>query len=433
MTDRNSVSAAGDAEGVDPGGWRTLDGRAADDRRRASGGSLRAARRTRGRLTAGLGGLALLAGILSACGSSSHSASSSATTASGSAATTTANASTSAPASSGKAVSMKLEIYLGSFYTWLPYVASAEGFFAKNGINAHIIGITSGGPVAFAALANGSADVAMGDLSLSGPLLEKGVGLTLISGAVKGGWQLVAPKGSAAPTTYPSNVTYLKSKPVGVVSLGSSSYYFLQQLAVAAGLGSSGVSYTALGGLPADAVSALGANRVAAAMVSPDLGYYLTNIAGDKLLFNFSSTQALSGAGGLLGSIAGDAGSGMWARNGWLSANPGVAAKFQLAMDEADVWMHNPANLTKLISTLQAEKDLAAFEQGAGAPKFFAYALPLIIASEPGGESGTANVMNFWVKTGLLSHTIPVSKWYSSTTPATEAQVTAAASAAGVS
>ena len=384
----------------------------------------------RRRLAGGLGALALMAVGLSACSSSTHSSTSSATTVAPSASTAAPAASGS---SSGTAVPMNLEIYLGSFYTWLPYIASAEGFFAKNGIDAHVVGITSGGPVAFAALANGSADVAMGDLSLAGPLLEKGVGLTLISGAIKGGWQLIAPKGSAAPTTFPASVQYLKGKPVGVVSLGSSSYYFLQQTAVSAGIGASGVSYTALGGLPADAISALDANRVAAAMVSPDLGYYLVNYLGGKLLFNTSSTSQLRAAGGLLGTLAGNAGSGMWARNGWLSAHPGVAAKFQLAMDEADVWMHNPANLTKLIGALQAEKDLASFEEGAGAAKFFSYALPLIVASEPGGENGAATVMNFWVKVGLLSHTIPVGQWYSTSIPTTEAQVTSAASAAGVS
>jgi len=385
----------------------------------------------RRRLAGGLGALALLAGGLSACSSSSHSSASSATSASPSAAS--ASSSTAAPSTSGAAVPLNLEIYLGSFYTWLPYVASSEGFFAKNGIDAHVIGITSGGPVAFAALANGSADVAMGDLSLAGPLLEKGVGLTLISGAVKGGWQLIAPKGSAAPTNFPADVQYLKGKPVGVVSLGSSSYYYLQQTAVSAGIGAGGVSYAALGGLPADAVSALDANRVAAAMVSPDLGYYLVNDLGGKLLFNTTSTSQLQAAGGLLGTLAGNSGSGMWARNGWLSAHPGVETKFQLAMDEADVWMHNPANLTKLIATLQAEKDLAAFEQGAGAAKFFAYALPLEVASEPGGQTGAATVMSFWVKVGLLSHTIPVGQWYSASIPATEAQVTSAAAAAGVS
>ena len=357
-------------------------------------------KRARHRLTSGLGAVALAATVLSAC-SSSHSSTAStgsATTSSAANSSATTQASSGSAPAGANAIPMKVEIYLGSFYTWLPYIAAAKGFFAKNGINAQVVGLTSGGSVAFAALANGSADVAMGDLSLSGPLMEKGVGLKLISGAVTAGWQLVAPKGSAAPATFPASVTYLKGKPVGVVALGTSSYYYLQQLVKSAGLGDNGVSYTALGGVPANAVSALGANRVAAAMVSPDLAYYLVDVQGDKLLFNTSSASALTSAGGLLGTIAGDSSAGMYASTSWLDAHPGVEKKFQLAMDEADVWMHQPANLAEVISTLQSEHDLAAFEQGAGAQKFFAYALPDIGASVPGGATGAAAFMNFWVK-----------------------------------
>ena len=383
----------------------------------------RTTKRARQRLTGGLAAIGLAAAVLSACGSSHNS---SAATGSSAGSPTTASGSTASSAP----VPMKLEIYLGSYYTWLPYIAAAKGFFAKNGINAKVVGLTSGGSVAFAALANGSADVAMGDLSLSGPLMEKGVGLELISGAVNAGWELVAPKGSAAPSTFPASVQYLKGKPVGVVALGSSSYYYLQQLSTSAGLGANGVNYTALGGVVANAVSALGANRVAAAMVSPDAAYYLINDQGDRLLFNTSSASALTAAGGLLGTIAGKSSAGMWARTGWLNAHPGVAKKFQLAMDEADVWMHQPANLAQVISTLQAEHDLAAFEQGAGAQKFFAYALPDISAAVPGGQTGAADFMNFWVKAGLLTKALPTSQWYSSTIPTTESQVQSAASAA---
>lgn len=385
----------------------------------------RTTKRARQRLTGGLAAIGLAAAVLSACGSSHNSSASTGSSVGGPATTASGSATSSAP------VPMKLEVYLGSYYTWLPYIAAAKGFFAKNGINAQVVGLTSGGSVAFAALANGSADVAMGDLSLSGPLMEKGVGLKLISGAVNAGWELVAPKGSSAPSTFPASLQYLKGKPVGVVALGSSSYYYLQQLSTAAGLGVNGVNYTALGGVVANAVSALGANRVAAAMVSPDAAYYLINDQGDKLLFNTSSASALTSAGGLLGTIAGKSSAGMWARTGWLNAHPGVAKKFQLAMDEADVWMHQPANLAQVISTLQAEHDLAAFEQGAGAQKFFAYALPDISAAVPGGESGATNFMNFWVKAGLLSKALPTSQWYSSTIPTTESQVQSAVSAAG--
>lgn len=390
---------------------------------------IKSSKRSRRRLTGGLGAITLTAALLSACGSSHSSSSatgSSPTSAASGSATTQAGSATSGPA-----VPMKVEIYLGSYYTWLPYIAAAKGFFAKNGINAQVVGLTSGGSVAFAALANGSADVAMGDLSLSGPLMEKGVGLKLISGAVNAGWELVAPKGSTAPTTFPASVQALKGKPVGVVALGTSSYYYLQQVAKAAGLGANGVNYTALGGVVANAVSALGANRVAAAMLSPDAAYYLINDQGDKLLFDTSSASALTAAGGLLATIAGKSSAGMWARTGWLDAHPGVAKKFQLAMDEADVWMHQPANLQQVISVLQAEHDLASFESGAGAQKFFAYALPDISAAVPGGEPGAADYMNFWVKSGLLPKALPTSQWYSSTIPTTESQVQSAASAAG--
>ncbi|HET9692622.1 MAG TPA: ABC transporter substrate-binding protein [Acidimicrobiales bacterium] len=366
----------------------------------------------------------LLATGLAACGSSSTS-SSSATTAK------TASGATSATSTAGPPVAMNLEIYLGSYYTWLPYLAEAQGFFTKNNINANIIGLTSGGSVAFAALANGSADVAMGDLSLSGPLLEKGVGLTDISGAVHAGWQLVAPKGSPLPTTFPASVKALKGKTIGVVGLGTSSYYFAQQLVAAAGLGPNDVQYAALGGVVANAVSALQANRVAAAMVSPDAAYYLEHGQGDQLVFDTSSNAALTSAGGLLGSIAGTDLGGMWARNGWLSAHPGVAKQFQLAMDEADVWMHNPANLQTVIADLQKENDLASFEQGPGGAAFFTYALPQIISyAAPGsGEAG----MTFWNKAGLLPKVIPTSQWYSSTIPTSASQVVAAVDAAGES
>ena len=326
-------------------------------------------------------------------------------------------------------IPMNLEIYQGSYYTWLAYLAQAKGFFAQNGIAANIIPITGGGPVAFAALANGSADVAMGDLSLAGPLLERGQPLTAISGAVAAAWELVAPKTSSVPTTYPAGIKALSGQPVGVVSLGSSSYDYLQQLVKSAGLGANGVAYTALGGLVANFVSALGANRVAAAMVSPDAAYYLVHDLGDKLVFNLNDAAALKKVGGVLATTAGKSDGLMWARTPWLTAHPKATKDFQLAMEETDVWMHNPKNLNQVISVLGSEHDLAPFEQGPGAKKFFAYALPDIISYAPAGSANA--FMNFWVKAGVLSKAIPAKKWFSSTLPSSAVQVVQAVKAAG--
>ncbi len=328
-----------------------------------------------------------------------------------------------------KPIPMNLEIYQGSYYTWLAYLAQAKGFFAQNGIDATIIPITAGGPVAFAALANGGADVAMGDLSLAGPLLEHGQPLTAISGAVAAAWELIAPSNSSVPVSYPAGIKALQGQPVGVVALGSSSYDYLQLLVKAAGLGASGVNYTALGGLVANFVSALGANRVAAAMVSPDAAYYLTQDLGDKLVFNLNDPAELKKVGGILASVAGKSDGLMWARTPWLTAHPGAAKDFQLAMEETDVWMHNPKNLNQVISLLGAEHDLATFEQGPGAKKFFAYALPDIISYVPKGSAKA--YMNFWVKSGLLANSIPQKQWFSSTIPSSAAQVVGAVKAAG--
>lgn len=384
--------------------------------KRTNGTSVRPRRRL-----AAVAALVALSLVLAACGSSSPSKAASSNTSSAGASGSSAN--------SGPPIPMNLEIYSGSYYTWLAYLASAKGFFAKNGITANVIPITGGGPVAFAALANGGADVAMGDLSLAGPLLEHGVGLTAVSGAVAAAWELVAPKGSTVPTTFPASIKALQGQPVGVVSLGSSSYEYLQQLAIASGIGASGVQYTALGGLVANFVSALGAHRVAAAMVSPDAAYYLVNDLGDKLVYNLNSSSALRSAGGLLASTVHKSDGFMWARNGWLSAHPGAAVKFQRSMEEADVWMHNPANLPTVISLLSAEHDLATFEQGPGAAKFFAYALPYIISYAPPNSASV--YMHFWVKTGLLAKSLPPSQWYSASIPSSASQVVAAVKAAG--
>lgn len=349
---------------------------------------------------------AALASMLAACGSSGSS--STTTTAAGSAASATP-------------VDMNIEVYQGVYFTWLAYVANAQGYFKKNGINANIIPVTGGGSVAFAALANGSADVAMGDLSLAGPLMEKGQAISVISGAVNAGWKLVAPADSTLPTTYPASVKGLAGKPVGVVALGTSSYYFLQQLAVAAGLGPNGVTFEALGGLPQNFVSALQAHRVDATIADPAVTYYLTQTQHDKVLFDFSDQSQMQQAGPSLASVKGYPAGWMFSRNAWMTAHPAAVKKFQLSMEEADVWIHNPANLDKAVALLQSEQNLPAFAQGPAAAPFLKALLPTLISYIPSGAAQA--FMDFWVKAGLLPKALPVSQWYSSSIPTSATQV----------
>lgn len=364
-------------------------------------------------------GIALALG-LAACGSgSSHTSAAASGTSGGS------TPPTSAPAP----VTANVEIYSGSFFTWLPYLAAVQGFFAKNGINAHIIPVTGGGAVAFAALANGSADVAMGDLSLAGPLMDKGQNLTVISGAVSAGWELVAPKSSTVPDGYPAAVTALKGKPVGVVALGTSSYHFLQELSKAAGLGPDGVTYQALGGLPANAISAIQADRVAGAMVSPDMAYYLTTVQHARLIYNFNDAASLKQAGPLLGSIADRPGGWLFARTDWMKEHPAAVKPFQLAMAEADVWMHDPANLDRVVSLLESDQNLPKYAEGPAVADFLKNILPDETSAVSADDARAYQA--FWNKTGVVTKTPALDTWFSPSIPANNDAVKALVASAG--
>lgn len=333
------------------------------------------------------------------------------------------------PVTTEPPVTANVEIYSGSFFTWLPYLASKQGFFAKNGINSHIIPVTGGGAVAFAAMANGAADVAMGDLSLAGPLMDKGQNLTVISGAVNSNWKLIAPKDSSVPSGYPAGIAALKGKPVGVVALGTSSYHFLQELSKAAGLGADGVTYQALGGLPANFISAIEGNRVAAAMAGPDIAYYMLSTGRAKLVYDFSDSASLKQSGPLLASTADHPGGWLWARGDWIKEHPAAVKRFQLALAETDVWMHDPANLDQVVALLESDQNLPKYAEGAAAAEFLKNILP----DETAGVSpaDASAYQSFWNKTGVVAKTPALDTWYSPSTPADNAAVKALVAAAG--
>ena len=129
-------------------------------------------------MTKAMAGSVAVVVLVTACGSSGNKA-----------IPTPGSAGSSAP------VSVKVGYYPGSFFTWLVDLAWAAGFFQKNGIDAHMVPISAGGPVAFAGLVGGSLDLVMGDTTLAGPRIDKGIALRVVTGATSAGWVLVAPKG----------------------------------------------------------------------------------------------------------------------------------------------------------------------------------------------------------------------------------------------
>lgn len=325
------------------------------------------------------------------------------------------------------AIPVTIENNPSSYYVWLSYVAYKQGYYSKNGLDVSLLNSTAGSALDFAALAAGSLDMTPGDLSVAGPYIAKGLGLTAIGGLVSGSWELVAAKGVHLPATYPYSIKALDGKAVGVTALGTPGYRLMVSLAKTDQVTA---TYEALGAVAADAVSALSNDRVIAAVVPPNLAYYFVHDLHYQLLFNFSSAQDLNEAGGVWKTMSGKIGGYMFASNRWLAKYPEAARKYQLSLDEADVWAHNPANLPTLTKELLAEKALPSFALGIRSQPYVKALLEQLVAYVPQGSASAFR--NFWITSGLLNASFPpVSKWFSATIPTTPNQILSTVRRAG--
>lgn len=286
-----------------------------------------------------------------------------------------------------------IEVYPQTYTSWLPVIAQASGFFAKNGLKAKIVQVAGGGPMAMDALANGSADIAMADMSITGPLLDKGISLQVVSGAAAADWCLVGPTSSS--TNYPSDVTQFNGKTVGVIVVGGSGYYFMKALA---GVNSINVTYSAFGAPVANAVAAMSAHQVDGAIVNPDVAAYMQRNKIGKILYNFSSAGDLSASGPPLSNLAGQPNDWMVATTSWTKSNPGAVRRFQLAMDEAQLWAQTPANLTKVINLLARTSMLPQYDSGSIAKQAVRPLLGNLVAYLPSTTPGA--YQQFWITEG---------------------------------
>lgn len=363
------------------------------------------------RIGAGALSVLLFSATLAACGSSTTSQSAQAKT----------HATTAAP------LAVSLMVDPGVSYTWLPTLATSAGFFKKNDIDATDVPSLASGSVDMGALASGRVDVVLAGLSLAGPFMEKGIHMTVISGASKAFWNLVSPASEPLPQSFPADIRALRGKAIGVVALGTSSYYYARALVEAAGLPVNSVTYEALGP-PINDVSAIQAGRVAAAMVTPDLGYLLVSRMHQRLLFNFGDVAQLHQAGGALGSIDGDS-SYLFSLTSWVDQHKAAVHRMQLALMEADVWIHNPKNLPEVAKMLEAAKDIPSTIPASSVDSYVAGILPGVVSYVPKGVN--AAHAHFWVSEGLLKTYMPPSQWFFSGIARSESAVLKEVRAAG--
>lgn len=375
-----------------------------------------------------LASVAAISLALGACGSSSKS---------------TAKASTpGSPVPSTQITDVSFNEYQGTAYTWLLVLAKGEGFFSRNGINANLVA-TSGAPPAFAALAGGSLQFASGDMINGGTLLDRGTPLKIVAGLMKANQSLLIGSSSAhLPTTWPASIQALAGKPVGVVSPGSAFFYYANMILNAGGLSPSKVNYASTTAIPANIVAALDSGRVAAAMVPLAGAYGLVNVDHDVVLFDQDTVTASLFPGNVttpadlppsspLSKVSNLVHQYLWASDSYVAAHPQVVHEVQLALEETDVWLHNPNNLQTAVDYLINNNEVTKFpgQSQAQVRSFLTVDLPLLVSYVP--TSNVSTYQQVWSAAGVLPEQLPVSQFVDPGVPSSPSAVVAQVKAAG--
>jgi NitT/TauT family transport system substrate-binding protein len=204
-----------------------------------------------------IGGAALVVAI-AACGSSSSGSASSSSTKSGGTQTSVVSATITAPATEQ------------SFAIW---VALAEGFFTKNGVNMKLIPSSSGGADTIAVVESGSADFSVQDSLVPIKAMEKGATIKYLMMPELGNAQQISISKAApgvskveAAATAADKVKALKGSKykIGVSTTASSSYSYLYTAAQLYGLSTKSggdISINPLG-TPQNEIVAINAHKV---------------------------------------------------------------------------------------------------------------------------------------------------------------------------
>ncbi|GAA1844763.1 hypothetical protein GCM10009836_25310 [Pseudonocardia ailaonensis] len=228
--------------------------------------------------------------------------------------------------------------------------AVSQGMFARHGIVPDLVGVNGGGPAA-AGLASGSITVIAQSPAFAVQSSQSGTRLRLFCGAKNQlALAVVAKPGStfdqlAAGGDWKRKVAAWKGTTIGVPALGGAIQIWLQQVAQAAGVDKSGLTFVAVG-LGQSATSALQTGRVDLVATSPFAQQVM--VAQDyPVVFDFSTDGVAA--------IGQQAQGGYLASEAWLEKNPELANAFCDAIGDAVGYLRDPANRTTISAMLSKD------------------------------------------------------------------------------
>ena len=134
--------------------------------------------------------------------------------------------------------------------------------------------------------------------------------------------------------------------------MGTSTQRYLQAALDAVGLTPDDVQMLPTGG-EAQQEAAVLSGQVDAAVLAPDGAFPLLRDGSVREVLDFSKPAKGVAADSILARVAGQPQIGDWSVTNWAKGHPDLVKKFQIAVMQADVWMHDPANFDELFGMIQ--------------------------------------------------------------------------------
>jgi len=309
---------------------------------------------------------------------------------------------------------------------WLNYVATDLGLWEKYGLDVELAQVATG-PQAIAGLAAGSVNLAILDFTLAGPAIQQGADLMTASGGLLTHWALVAGKDAAIPNLaegIPASVRDLAGQPVAVNGIGSSTYYFLDALLRSSGMTVDDVEVIPTGGTPQE-LAAVQSGQVPAGIQEASSTFVLTRQYGANIIFDFTNPNQDLSDYPLLKPITGVPWIGYYGSRSWLEQNAETVKRVQLALMDADVWMHDPAHFDELITILEPRLPAVPDDQRADLVHFVQ---PMIATYFP--DAAAEGWSQFGADMGLTAEVLPINTWVYPGLPQTPEEVHARVEAA---
>lgn len=362
------------------------------------------------RISAAVIACLVASGMLAACGNSSTSAKSS--------------------TSSTKPPTQNLTFAVAGQTGWMTWFAKDAGFYARNGINVKILKIKSLAQ-SLAATVSGSSQVNTG-IDMLGVGLAKGQNVDLKTFAGAGStWAVLVGAGSEPGPSFPESIRSIAGQTIANTTPGSEVQDLMMMV-------------DSLVGLPKDSMKYVSTQSLAgqvAALESHRLNYAMINVAGlykleaDKFPFHvildlrkpLTGAAATTSEGRALNQILGKPQSGTNALASWVDAHQSEVARIRLSEEEADCWVHEPANVPKLIKFVTDNDQMPEGLSPALQKQYVVENLPISYFS--------SEQWNTWyqvsVSSGLITKQFAPSSLYDSGTPQNPAQVYADVTSAG--